>query len=247
MSARLPRWIAPMVAFAFAWASVQAQGIKAVTEDTSYTYLQDGKVAGPATQVVEATLKGAGLNDYRLGLYPWARAYDMAMGEPNVLIYLIARTPEREDLFKWVGEFMRIDYHFYRLQARQDVTLRDLQDAKRYKLGVVRNDVRHQFLQAQGFTKMVVSANARESFRKLLNQQVELVPLAERDALLLCEDAGIDAAGLQKVLTLDAMSTGIYMAYSKSTPDATVARTRAAFEKLKAEGTVNRLMMPGQR
>lgn len=55
-----------------------AQSIRGVTEETSFSYLKDGRVAGPADEVVEATLKHAGLNDYRLALYPWARAYDMA-------------------------------------------------------------------------------------------------------------------------------------------------------------------------
>jgi polar amino acid transport system substrate-binding protein len=32
------------------------------------------------------------------------------------------------------------------------------------------------------------------------------------------------------------------MAYSKATPDDVVARTRAAFEKVKADGTLARLM-----
>jgi polar amino acid transport system substrate-binding protein len=34
------------------------------------------------------------------------------------------------------------------------------------------------------------------------------------------------------------------MAYSRSTPDEVVNRTKAAFDKLKADGTVARLMRP---
>ena len=40
------------------------------------------------------------------------------------------------------------------------------------------------------------------------------------------------------------MTTGIYMAYSRGTADEVVNRTRAAFDKLKADGTVTRLMRP---
>ena len=88
----------------FAWAlllplSPWAQTVQVVTETTLFVFMQDGKIAGPATEVVKKTLQLAGINDYRLNIYPWARAYDMALNEPNVLIYLVARTPERETRF----------------------------------------------------------------------------------------------------------------------------------------------------
>ena len=227
-------------------ATGHAQSIKGVTEETSYSYLQNGKVAGPASEVVEATLQRAGLNDYSLALYPWARAYDMAQQEENVLIYLIARTPERESLFKWVGEIMRIDYHFYKLRERKEIVVPDLQSAKNYSIGVLREDVRHQYLRSQGFTKLVVSGLNIDNFRKLLNQQVQLVPMPESDAVMLCQEEGVDFASLEQVYTLDTLTTGLYMAYSNSTSDDIVARTRAAFDSLKAEGAVKHLMQGKQ-
>jgi polar amino acid transport system substrate-binding protein len=222
----------------------QAQTIKAVTEDSSYTYVQGGKVAGPATEIVELALKRAGLTDYRVALYPWARAYDMALQEPDTLIYLIARTPARETQFKWTGEFMRIEYHLYKLRDRGDVVVHNLDDAKRYAVAVMRDDVRQQYLQSRGFDKLVVSARNSDSLRMLLDRKVQLLPLPESDVARFCKEAQVDPSALQKVLTLDEMTTGIYMAYSRSTPDEVVNRTRAAFDKLKSDGTVSRLMRP---
>ena len=240
----MPRNLSVSLALSLLAAASQAQSVKAVTEDSSYTYLQAGKVAGPATEIVELALKRAGLTDYRIALYPWARAYDMALQEPDTLIYLIARTQARETQFKWAGEFMRIEYHLYKLRSQKDIVVRNLQDAKSYTIGVMRDDVRHEYLQAQGFNKLVVSSQNADNFKKLVNGQVQLVPMPERDAMLLCEEAHVDCNSLEKIYLLDAMSTGIYMAYSKSTPDDIVQRTRTAFDKLKADGTVARLMNP---
>jgi polar amino acid transport system substrate-binding protein len=159
-----------------------------------------------------------------------------------VLIYLIARTPEREPLFKWLGEVMRIEYHFYKLRGQPDIQLHALADAKHYSIGVLRDDVRHQYLQAEGFTKLVVAAHNRDNFRRLLNRQVQLVPMPARDAMLLSAEAGVDYASLERVYTLDALSSGLYMAYSNATDDAIVARSRAAFDSLKSEGLVGRLL-----
>jgi len=236
---RLTAWIA--LSLGLLGPVVHADTLRVVTEDTAYTYLHDGKVAGPATEVVEATLQRAGLADYQIGLYPWARAYDMALQEPGVLVYLIARTSERDALFRWVGEIMRIEYHFYKLRAREDIQVPDLDAAKTYRIGVMREDVRHQYLQANGFSKIVVTAHNSDNFKRLLNGQVDLVPMPEQDMIALCNEAGLDPAMVEKVFTTNA-STQLYMAYSRRTDDATVLRTQAAFEQLRAEGAIARIM-----
>lgn len=238
---RFARCLAGLV-LALTLVGAQAQAIRGVTEESGYTWLSAGRVLGPASEVVAATMQRAGFADYRVGIYPWARAYDMALQEPNVLIFMIARTPQREDKFKWAGEFMRIEYHLYKLRSSTEVVVRTLQDARAYSIGVVRDDVRQQYLQSQGFTRLVVSAQNGDNFRKLLHRQVQLVPMPERDARQLCDESHIDCATLEKVYTLDTLSTGLFMAYSKATPDDVVLRTRAAFEKLKADGTLARLM-----
>ncbi len=236
-------WIAFF--FGLLGAVAHAAPVRVVTEETAYSYLDGGKVSGPATAVVEATLKRAGLDDYQIGLYPWARAYDMALQEPSVLVYLIARTAEREALFRWVGEIMRIDYHFYKLRERDDIQVADLDAAKTYRVGVLRDDVRHRYLQANGFSKIVVTAHNSDNFKRLLNGQVDLVPMPEGDIIALCKEAGLDPGEVQPVFTPNT-ATLLYMAYNRRTADDIVLRTQAAFEHLQADGTVARLM-GGQR
>lgn len=221
--------------------AARAQTIHAVTETTSYSFLRDGKVSGPATEVVELSLNRAGISDYQLNLYPWARSYDMALKQPNVLIYAIARTPAREQQFKWVGELMKIQFHFYKLKSHKAI-VRNLQDARTLAIGVLRDDIRHQYLKAKGFTRLVVSAQQEDLFRMLLSGQVDIVPLPEDDAVTLCKETQVNCESLEKIYTLDELSTGLYMAYSMATPDIVVERTRNAFEKLRAAGTIRNMM-----
>ena len=222
-----------------------AQTIEAVTEDTSYSYLENGKVVGSASKVVETMLQTAGLNDYRLSLYPWARAYDMALLQPNVLIYPILRTPVREGQFKWIGELAQVIPAFYKLRDNHSVVVGQLQDAQQYRVGVLRDDSRQQYLEDKGFTRLVISANNDENLRRLLNGQVDLVPMPEREARQQCEDAGVSFALLEKVYTLNELSSRLYLAYSLATPDDTVNRSRVAFEQLKAEGKLKDLAPKG--
>lgn len=219
-----------------------AEGIEVVTEESVYAYPRDGKVVGPGTRIVEETLRGAALTEYRLSIYPWARAYEKALHEPNVLIYPLTRTAIREALFKWVGEIDRVTIKFYKLRARTDITLSSREDAKRYTVGVVRNDTKQTFLEQQGFTRLVVSVDNHDNFQKLLNQQVQLLPMSETSARLASESAKVDFASLEAIYSVDEQPARVYMAFSRNTPDEIVDKARRSFEQLQASGAVVRMM-----
>lgn len=69
--------------------------ITVVTEELPpYNMTLDGKLTGIGTELVEAVMAEAG-EAARIQSMPWARAYDTALNSPNVLIYSIARTPQR--------------------------------------------------------------------------------------------------------------------------------------------------------
>ncbi|MFZ4287881.1 substrate-binding periplasmic protein [Variovorax sp. HJSM1_2] len=220
-----------------------AQNVHAVTETSVFVQIIDGKAAGPATEITEKTLQLAGLKDYHISVYPWARAYEIAQNEPNVLIYLLARTPEREPLFQWVGEFSQIRYSLYKLRARTEVNGSTMAAARNQTVGVMREDLRHQYLRKQGFTRLVVSSVSSENFSQLMNSKVDLIPMSDAGAANLCREFKVDCnTVLEKQLTLDDLNIGLYMAYSKGTAPEVVRRTATAFEHLRANGTVRKLM-----
>jgi polar amino acid transport system substrate-binding protein len=232
-----------LAAALFAAASpLAAQTLHVVTESTPNSFLQNGRVTGPATEIVEQTLKRAGLTDFRIDLYPWARAQDLASREPFVLIYLIARTPERENRYRWVGEVKRSRYHLFGLADRADLRLTQLDDARAWTIGVVRDDVRQLALQRRGFTRLAVSAQPAENFRKLLNRQVDMVVLSEGEARTLCAETKPACTGLTRLLLLEDVAAELYMAFSITTPEDMAARARTAFESLRADGTLQRTM-----
>jgi polar amino acid transport system substrate-binding protein len=107
----------------------QALKIKVVTEDTfPIQYLEKGQVLGPATDLVKSVLAEAGL-PYSIEVLPWARAYNIALNEPNTMIYSLARTEQREGLFQWIGSVMRLNYYLVGMESlklSQPITLESL-------------------------------------------------------------------------------------------------------------------------
>ncbi|SCW67084.1 MULTISPECIES: ABC transporter substrate-binding protein [unclassified Pseudomonas] len=219
-----------------------ADTIEVVTEDSLYAYQRDDRVVGPGIRIAEETLRSAQLTDYSLSLYPWARAYEKALHEPNVLIFPLDRTPARETLFKWVGEIHRVASRLYKLRDNRDITVSSLEQAKQYSIGVVRNDAKQIYLQQRGFTRLVISANNHDNFQKLLNRQIQLLPMPENTARLMSKDAQVDFASLEEVYILDEQPHRVHLAFSLSTPDEVVAKAQRAFEELKASGEVARIM-----
>ena len=220
----------------------QAQSLKIVTEAAEGVYLQNGKVSGPVTQVVETALKRANLRDYRLFMYPWARSYEIALREPNVLIYRLVRTPAREAQFKWIAEFNRVQASFYKLKERRDIVVKSMAQAKQYTVGVIREDFRHQYLLQQGFSRLALSAEMEENFRQLLAGKVDLLLLNEDDVNYLCKSNEFDCVQLERQFAVPDLQVGSYLGASKGTPDNVVQRLAAAFQSMKADGSFQKMM-----
>jgi len=104
--------------------------LRVVTEDyPPYSYLEAGRVTGYSTAVVRAVLAEAGL-EAEIQLIPWARAYDLALHDEQVLIYSIARTPAREHKFRWIGQVAPSEWFLYSLRGHE-LGLRSLGEAYR--------------------------------------------------------------------------------------------------------------------
>lgn len=220
---------------------VCAQPITVVTEEyPPYNFLDSQKrISGMATEVVEAVLKRARL-DYKMALYPWARAYQLAQDAPNVLIYSIGRSAQRESLFKWVDVIAPYDVSLYRLKSRSDIQVTQLADARRFRIGAVRDDVRAQYLKKEGLKPDLVNDDSA-NVKKLATGRIDMFPIDAFGMVALYRREGIDPRTVVKVIQLDALSAGLYMAFSRQTPDDVVHTCRTALAGIKKDGTFERI------
>ncbi len=231
-----------LVMLSGALGAVHAQEITVVTEEWEpYNYSEDGKVVGISAEIVKATLARVGI-DAKIGVYPWARAYHMALNRKNVLIFTIYRSKERESLFKWIGPINPpTNYYLFKLATRTDLTIHSLDDAKKHSIGVVRNDHAHQFLLSRGFNeKEHLDVVPKEEFNilKLVNGRIDLLPSAELSLAGRMKKLDLPFGKVEKSLLLLGGKAKSYMAFSRQTSDELVDRVRTAFEALKADGVM---------
>jgi polar amino acid transport system substrate-binding protein len=226
---------------------VAAQSLRIVTEELPpYNMTLNGQVTGLGTEVVQAVLKEAGLADTPIQVMPWARAYDIALNQENVLIYSITRTPQREKRFKWVGVIAPTRWYLFSLGGRT-LPVKTLDDARRYQTATVNEDAGEQYLVDKGFKlgQNLQSSNRYErNYEKLKGGRVDLWIANELNATWLARQAGDDPARiLQRALALPDLGSegGLDMAFSLKTPDALVERFRKGLDAIRRNGTYESL------
>lgn len=177
---RVGRWLG-CIGIILAAATSMAQQVsqlQVVTElSPPHQTLVSGEVDGYSTRLVRAILQQAGVSA-NIEIYPWARAYKMALQQPDTLIYNMARTTEREPLFQWIGPVATYRLGFVKLAHRQDIQIKTLKDAQQYSIAVQRHDVAETFLRKNGFgqpDQLVLAAEITESWQLLLHGKVDLI------------------------------------------------------------------------
>lgn len=240
------RFLTLISACGYAAVAAAEAPLRIVTEELPpYNMTQDGRITGMSTEVVQAVLKEIGL-EASIQTMPWARAYDLALRESNVLIYSIARTPEREPLFRWVGTIAPTKWYLYSF-ADRPVKLSSLSDARDHQIATVNRDAGEQYLISKGFRvgKELQSSNKYEqNYRKLKVDHVALWISNELNALYVTRQHGEDPEKLLiRSLELPELSReGLSMAFSLGTSAETVEKFRSGLEAIRRNGVYDSIL-----
>ncbi|OZG70686.1 amino acid ABC transporter substrate-binding protein [Hahella sp. CCB-MM4] len=223
-----------------AWAEV----VHVVTTDfPPYSYERNGNAGGMATEIVEQALKKAGL-DYDLKVFTWSRAYHTAVHEKNTLIFSIARSAERENLFQWVAKVAPYRIRLYKLASRDDIRIQSLQDARHYIVGGEYSDIKQAYLIKQGFEagkNILLVAKDELNIRKLFAGRIDLIPFNEFSLPIMLNKEGHNLSELQPVLDLEEISYDLYVAFNKETPETSVQALRDAMHRLRISGQIAKI------
>ncbi|MBD1584881.1 substrate-binding periplasmic protein [Pseudoalteromonas sp. S16_S37] len=126
--------------------------LRVVTEHfPPYQFVKNGEVtSGIAYEIVKAALAKAQLHA-AIEVLPWARAYEVALKHPNVIIFSIAKTEQRTPLFHWLLELGRLDFRIYSSSKNKQVKINSMSEARKYILVAVRGSYEAEKLLSLGF------------------------------------------------------------------------------------------------
>jgi polar amino acid transport system substrate-binding protein len=199
-------------------------------------FAQDENINGIAVDIVREIFKRADIS-YSLTLrFPWERVYKLALENPGYGAFVMARLPDRERLFKWVGPIGPDDWIML-AKADSKISLETLEDARKYRIGAYKGDAIAMTLAKQGL-KPVVVLRDQDNAKKLVNGQIDLWATGDPAGRYLARLEGV--SGLKTVLRFN--SAELYLALNKDVPDDTVAKLQAALDQMRKEGKVDEIM-----
>ena len=198
-------------------------------------FAQNENIEGIAVDILRETFKRAGI-PYSMTLrFPWERIYHLALENPGYGVFVAARVPEREKLFKWVGPIGPDDWVLL-ARANSSIVLTSLEQARPYRIGAYKGDAIALSLEKQGFAPVIVLRD-QDNARKLLAGQIDLWATGDPAGQFLARQVGI--SGFKTVLRFN--QAELYLALNKEVPDEVVNKLQKALDELRAEGVVDKI------
>ena len=214
-----------------------------VTEDFSpYNFLKEKEPVGISVELLQEILKRSGSRQ-KIGtaeFFPWARAYYIAQNNPNTILFITARTKEREGLFKWVGPVFTDKTEVFALRNK-NIIIHSVEDLKKYSIASYIGDYEEEIIKELGIPQenldRVTSSEAR--LKKVYSGRTDLVFVNKSALIDFTNRENINPYVFQSVYQLK----GVDMCYALApdTPDWIVEKMQQALNELHEEGFVSNL------
>lgn len=190
-----------------------------------------------------------------LQFVPLRRALQTATTEPNVVVLSLARTPEREAMFRWLGAVAPYDLWIYRHRTAVLPPVHDAADlrGRGLRFGVQDGSNFHEWLQRQGIgvppdnsTIDAVPQNGTNIGKAALGR-IDLFAHPEISFAYRAAEHGAHAADFVKLLKVDALSTPLWAATGLNTDARLVSALTDALARLRQSGRADRLRQQALR
>lgn len=204
-----------------------------------------GEPDGFVTDIIRAMQKS--LNDNtRIEFIPEARALKIAREKANILLFSFSRTPKREDLFHWIGKVQRKKWHVIALRQHR-LKITSLEQLKALpSIGVVRGDVREEWLAEQGFSNTSAVASHEQNIKRLLNNRVTAIFYEIQGLMHLTANLKLDRQLFESVYI--ANQSDVYLLMSKAgTSPALLRKWQQAFRHLGQSGKLKAISLKWQQ
>ncbi len=193
-----------------------------------------GVITGGGTEVVRTIMNRLNVPDNMI-ITNWRNAYDIALINPNIILFSLERTEWREGLFNWVGPIGVNSANFY-TRTGSGLVLESLEDAASLNsIGTCSSWFTEQMLMNMGFDNLVSFADPTELVENLMSGTIEATVFTDITVNQLVESAGYSMTGLEKQYLLS--TTEFYIGISKGSHSDLVSRWGETLGEMKADGS----------
>ncbi|MBU1248059.1 MAG: ABC transporter substrate-binding protein [Proteobacteria bacterium] len=211
---------------------VAPEGLTYLTEDYyPYNYQRNGVLQGISVDILRRVWAELGVEDQPIHLLPWARGYKFVQEVPGTVLFSMARTPEREEMFQWVGPITTARFVLSAKKGRA-ITIRSLEDICGYSVGTLIDDITDILLEDAKTCARVESVPDTQFLVKMLeHDRIDLLAYEEKSLQRLMWAHGYAPEDVETVYVLK--ETSVYFAFHPDTPPTLVERFQQAMDRVR--------------
>jgi polar amino acid transport system substrate-binding protein len=205
-------------------------------------------VEGVAVRVVNHLLSRLNSSS-KVELQPWIRAYRSAQTDPNIALFPMRRTAEREAMFHWIGVVAPYHMSVYAKSPRFKDAVMNMASAKGLRVGTLHGGYVESVLRKQGFKvgeDLFEVSRMVQNVRKLMDDRIDLVPIGELSMAYIMSEYYPELTPAQRPYPLFRFSANqdevLYLVVSRQTPDSQVKVLREALETIHSDGTYEKIL-----
>ena len=201
--------------------------------------LKDGKPVGFAVEILHEIMQRLGRTD-TIEFGKWNVVYERGLTEPNTVLFPPSRTPDREELFKWVGPLIPEKVVLF---ARNDsgLVISSFQDAKKVGgIATVTGYASEKLLRQKGFTNLVSQRSPIQGPDALKFGRVDLWISSNITMRQTALAANVDPDLFEPLFVVKEIPS--YLAFSKSVPDEMVNQWQASLDDMKRDGSWKKII-----
>lgn len=197
--------------------------------DNNKNFAREQNISGLSADIVREMFKRADIKYTMTLRFPWDRIYNHTMKTANHGLFSTSLSEARKPLFKWVGPISKYESVLVGLDS--SAPLKDLEEAKAYRIGAYQSAAVSQYIERLGFTPQNALRD-QENIRKLQSGKIDY--WATSDPVWRFYAKEQNATGLRTILSFH--TSDLYLALNKDIPDEVVERLQAALDQMRSEG-----------
>ena len=208
-----------------------------------HNFSENGQLKGISVELLAMIWKGldAKLSIQDIKMVPWARGIRNIQHRNNIVLFGMGYSTERAKTIQWVGPYLSNDLVLIGKKSNQS-NLTSLEEAKQFRIGVIRDDAADQHLRNQGFDPSnIEQVNTMGSlFRMLRLDRIPLIGSTKRVFFENTNQYDIQPEEYEVKFVLREIKSGY--GFSKAIPSDLVKRFQTELDKLTKDGTVERVV-----
>lgn len=191
----------------------------------------NNKLTGHVYERVRKALDSSSL-EYSISVHSWSTAYNTALRDPQTCIFSISRSELREDKLVWISKLSDLNTYLYTLDSKT-ISLDNLEQAKKFRIAVLKDNYSHQYLASQGFEEGK-NLLLIDSFDNIFNivasrkNSIDLVVLPEQRVDYEHSKRAVKES-LKKVLKIQVTQPALYFACNKQIDKASIDELTRVF------------------